>query len=267
MEQKRELERWFAADSKGSKWDDMYRDRPPRPDEDNFRQRRDYAVSLVERRCAADAVVLDLGCGAGAATAELVARGRRAVGLDYSADMLQFARERLRERSLQEYALLRGEAGRLPFANGTFACVICLGVISYQDDYSHMLQEIRRVLTPGGTALITFRNVYNPLASDPWKAIKAIGRLILRGERPRDRGMGRLLPPSEVEREIERAGLRCERFEGIGLGPFMLAGRRLLSDRSSIRLSRTVSDALRRIGLRWTLRWSADVVMFECRNA
>jgi len=261
-----ERERWFAADRAGSRWDDIYRDGPPRPEEDNFRLRRDFAVGLVEGVTPVDRPVLDLGCGAGAALAELVARGRTVAGLDYSRDMLGFAKERLRARGLDTGMLVRGDASVLPFPSRAFACVICLGVISYQDDYLPILREIRRVLVPGGVALITFRNLFNPLVSDPWQAAKAIGRLVLRRRRAPDRSLGRFLNPAEVEREIERVGLHVERFEGIGLGPFKLAGRQLLSDRASIRLSRAASASLDRVGLGWTRRWSADVAMFVCRK-
>jgi ubiquinone/menaquinone biosynthesis C-methylase UbiE len=265
MNRKTEIEQWFSADSAGNKWDGMYAEETPGPDEHTFRQRRDFAVSLVERRVRRGARLLDLGCGAGAATAELLQRGWSVAALDYSADMLAFARERLRGSDLDSRVLLRGDAGRLPFASGSFDCIICLGVISYQEDYSFALREIRRLLTVDGLALITFRNVFNPVVSDPWKAAKAIGRLVVRQQRPRDRGMGRFLDPLEVAREIEAAGLRRESFEGIGLGPFSVAGRSLFSDRTSVRLSRGLSRALQTVGLGWILRWSADVAMFVCR--
>jgi hypothetical protein len=87
----------------------------------------------------------------------------------------------------------------------------------------------------------------------------------LRGQRPRDEGFGRFLHPSEVRREIEAADMLCEQFEGIGLGPFSVAGRRLFSDRTSIRLSRALSDGLRATGLSAVVNWSADVAMFICR--
>lgn len=266
MSSKPELEEWFAAGRAGRRWNDMYANGPLRPEEDSFRLRRDYALRLVDERVREGGRVLDLGCGAGAALVELLAAKHRAVGLDYSPDMLGFARARLVERGLAAGVLARGDGGHLPFGDGHFDCVLCLGVISYQEDYSHTLREVRRVLAPDGVALVTFRNVFNPLVSDPWLGAKALARRVLSGRRPEQHGVGRFLDPSLVERDLAAVGLRPVRFDGIGLGPLRLAGRSVLPDRISIRISHGLTSVLSRLGLAWTLKWSADVAMFVCRK-
>lgn len=260
------VDEWFSTDREAGRWNDMYTTADPRPEEESFRRRRDYAVSLVSDRAPKGSRVLDLGCGTGAVVAELARAGYAVTGLDYSPDMLQYARRRLDDQDLGADKLLRGDASRLPFPDEGFHCVVCLGVISYQVDYTTVLREVRRVLVPGSTALITFRNVFHPIFSDPWEATKALGRYVVRRERPHAVGMGRALHPTDVRHDIEAAGLRCEDFLGIGLGPPKIGGRQLIGDRAAIKIDRQASRMLRRMGLRRAEAWCADVAMFVCRK-
>jgi ubiquinone/menaquinone biosynthesis C-methylase UbiE len=267
MRPPKEVARWFSTDRVADRWDGLYDDRPAHVEEDNFQLRRDYAIDLVETRVPRDGRILDLGCGAGPVLAELLLRDRKAVGVDYAPDMLTFARARLARHGFERPVLLRADAAALPFPDRSFACVLALGVISYQDDYSFVLREIRRILVPGGLSLITFRNVFNPLASDPLKAARALGRYLVRRERPRQAGLGRFLDPDAVQRDIEAADLTCERFEGIGIGPFGVGGLPVFRDRTSIRISRALGGALSRLPSDRTLRLSADVAMFVCHRS
>ncbi len=90
--------------------------------------------------------VLDLGCGPGDGAVWLARRGLVAVGLDYSAGMLKVAKRagELRGR------LLRGDAGRLPFADGAFDGVVCTNSFHHYPQHFPALREMRRVLKPGG---------------------------------------------------------------------------------------------------------------------
>jgi SAM-dependent methyltransferase len=65
------------------------------------------------------------------------------------ADAVRFCRE----RGIADVRLL--EEGRLPFPDESFDLVTALDVIEHIDDDDGMLREMRRVLRPGGIALIT----------------------------------------------------------------------------------------------------------------
>jgi ubiquinone/menaquinone biosynthesis C-methylase UbiE len=96
--------------------------------------------------------LLDVACGPGIYTrpfARLVAPGL-VVGLDLSPAMLGHARRRARAAGLENLALVRGDALRLPFAGGRFDAVNCCGALHLFPDADLALREVHRVLKPGG---------------------------------------------------------------------------------------------------------------------
>lgn len=97
--------------------------------------------------------VLDLGSGSGTdvfAAANAVGASGRVVGLDMTEEQLEKA-ERLRaEAGFSEVTFTRGYIEDLPFADGSFDCVISNGVINLSADKAAVFRETARVLRPGG---------------------------------------------------------------------------------------------------------------------
>ncbi|MFY9587297.1 MAG: glycosyltransferase [Actinomycetota bacterium] len=91
---------------------------------------------------------LDVGCGGGATLAE-IAHERPVFGVDLSLRALGHARESHIE------ALAQSEAGSLPFRSGTFPVVLALDVVEHHARPEILLAEIRRVLDPSGTLVVT----------------------------------------------------------------------------------------------------------------
>jgi SAM-dependent methyltransferase len=126
----------------------------PHRDEEEARA----AVDLVCRGCAPpDGLILDLACGAGRHMLEFERRGLRAIGLDLSAPLLEQARDRGRD-----LWLVRGDMRRLPFADRSFQFVAnfftSFGYFADPDEDAKVLDEIRRVLEPGGCFALDFLN-------------------------------------------------------------------------------------------------------------
>ena len=99
--------------------------------------------------------VLDLGCGEGRhVIAAHALDGVDAIGVDLSADDLATARERQEDFAAAGgdalFALLVGDAVRLPFADASFDAVICSEVLEHLPDWQSALAEIERILKPGG---------------------------------------------------------------------------------------------------------------------
>jgi ubiquinone/menaquinone biosynthesis C-methylase UbiE/uncharacterized protein YbaR (Trm112 family) len=114
------------------------------------------ALSGVERP-----LLLDVATGTGrlplALLAEhLAARGGRIAALDLSPGMLRRARAKLRPYG-EAVRLIRQDAGRLPFADGTFDAVTCLESLEFMPRPATALAEMVRVLAPGGVLMVTNR--------------------------------------------------------------------------------------------------------------
>jgi SAM-dependent methyltransferase len=106
--------------------------------------------------------VLDLACGAGRHTAALRRRGLRTLGVDLSLTLLG----RMHERRLP---MVAGDMRRLPFAGASFDWVLnfftSFGYFEQERENFRVLEEIVRVLTPGGRFLIDLLNPSQALAT------------------------------------------------------------------------------------------------------
>jgi SAM-dependent methyltransferase len=111
-------------------------------------------LSDVLARAEGPQVILDVGCGDGEATG-MVPRGEHTVvGIDWSMMALRHA------RSLG-LSLIRGgiDPPGLPIADGGADVVILSEVIEHLVDTDSAIDEIRRVLRPGGTLLLSTPNL------------------------------------------------------------------------------------------------------------
>ncbi|MBC6462496.1 methyltransferase domain-containing protein [Actinomadura sp. HBU206391] len=100
-------------------------------------------------RLAAGARVIDVGCGAGRAAAEMTERGARAVGVDIDEQMIALARERWTGPDFRVAA-----ADHLPFADGELTGYRADKVYHVLDDPARALEEARRVVGPGGRIVL-----------------------------------------------------------------------------------------------------------------
>lgn len=97
-----------------------------------------------------DETVLEIGCGNGRYLEALTARGHRGVvvGGDLSEGMLRTARPAFGG------PLFVGDAQALPFPTASADVVLAMHMLYHVPDRAQGLAEIRRVLRPGGTALV-----------------------------------------------------------------------------------------------------------------
>lgn len=92
----------------------------------------------------------DLGCGTGDMLELLAERypGMALVGLDFSPNMLQVAKERL--AGFANVSLEQGDAMHLGYADGSFDCVVSAFALRNMASCERAVGEIARVLRPGG---------------------------------------------------------------------------------------------------------------------
>lgn len=122
----------------------------------------DYSFGVVAgpgRRRAVDILneangcVLEIGVGTGLSLPRY--RPHLAVtGIDLSPDMLAKAAARARRNGLARTSLAVMDASRLAFADGTFDAAAVMYVMTVVPDPAKVMAEMRRILRPGGTAIV-----------------------------------------------------------------------------------------------------------------
>jgi SAM-dependent methyltransferase len=103
--------------------------------------------------------VLDVACGPGNFSREFaraVGEQGLVIGIDSSRPMLERGASDLASSELRNLALVRGDAGKLPFRDDPFDGVCCFGALHLFAEPVSALGEMTRVLAPGGRiALMT----------------------------------------------------------------------------------------------------------------
>jgi SAM-dependent methyltransferase len=105
-------------------------------------------------------LVLDMGCGGGRHAFALYKLGAHVVALDRDAAELKDVAGMFAALSPEVPAgaraqAVRGDAYRLPFADGTFDAVIAAEILEHLPDDAAAMAELARVLKPGGRLAVT----------------------------------------------------------------------------------------------------------------
>lgn len=95
--------------------------------------------------------VLEIGCGTGLILKEVAPFARQAIGLDISRGMLGHARRR-------GLNVVEGSATDLPFPDAVFDTVYSFKVLAHVEHIRRAMEEVSRVLRPGGRAALEFYN-------------------------------------------------------------------------------------------------------------
>jgi demethylmenaquinone methyltransferase/2-methoxy-6-polyprenyl-1,4-benzoquinol methylase len=148
--------------------------------------------------------LLDVATGTGMVAFALARRGPcEVVGLDQSEEMLDAARRRL-ERTpalTGRVRFVRGEAERLPFADGEFDALSFTYLLRYVDDPAATMRELARVVAPGGQiGMVEFGVPQSALLRAGWRLHTRVGLPLLgRVVSPAWYDVGRFLGPNIEE--------------------------------------------------------------------
>jgi glycosyltransferase involved in cell wall biosynthesis/ubiquinone/menaquinone biosynthesis C-methylase UbiE len=97
--------------------------------------------------------VLEIGGGLGTDLSQFARHGARVTDLDLSGGHLEHAKENFALRGL-EGQFVHHDAENLPFPDETFDVVYSNGVLHHTPNTHRVVKEIRRVLKPGGKAIV-----------------------------------------------------------------------------------------------------------------
>jgi ubiquinone/menaquinone biosynthesis C-methylase UbiE len=143
--------------------------------------------------------VLDVACGPGFLTMTFAEHCAEAVGVDATDNFLALAQAEAARRGLHNLMFQQGDAGRLPFADGTFDIVVCRAAFHHMPQPERTLAEMKRVATIDGRLVIL-----DMLAPEDSQKAAYYNHL----ERLCDPSHARSLPESAFERLFADAGLR-----------------------------------------------------------
>lgn len=160
--------------------------------------------------------VLDWGCGWGQMTDLLTRRGIDVEAFDVDPDLPEPT-----HRPLEVYphlsALITPELRRLPYDDATFPAALSCGVLEHVVDPDASLEELRRVLEPGGT-------LYVYKLPNPHSYLEKVARrggLYYHGKLEHDR----LYTPRDARALLERHGYEVVELRRANLLPLGLPGR------------------------------------------
>ncbi|MDP9325530.1 MAG: methyltransferase domain-containing protein, partial [Candidatus Dormibacteraeota bacterium] len=102
---------------------------------------------------------LDIGTGAGHTALALAPHVAELVAQDLTPEMLERARGLAVERGVTNLKLVEGDVHHLDFPDGAFDLVTCRRAAHHFADIELALQEMGRVLRPGGRVVIDDRSV------------------------------------------------------------------------------------------------------------
>jgi ubiquinone/menaquinone biosynthesis C-methylase UbiE len=119
-------------------------------------------LRLIDKYFPGKGHVLDVGGGPGRYTIELLNRGYTVSLVDLNRDLVVLAEKKLKEHHLAAEGLFVGDARNLAaFEDQAFDALLVMGPLyhlSMQSDRRLVLNEARRVLKPGGRALVAYLN-------------------------------------------------------------------------------------------------------------
>jgi len=231
-----------------------------------YRERHGTALGWVRKLgLGVDARILDIGCGAGRMTIALARIGHAVDAMDFATAMLQMTRKNAVKRGLQDRIRLHSaDVEALPFEAQVFDLVIAIGVIPWLHSEHGALQEMKRVLKPGGYLLVTADNdarlnrILDPLSCPLFKPLRVTAKRLLQQCKlwpPHSGFQPKRHYPHEVNRLIGNCNFKKVKSCTVGFGPFTLFGKELFTDRIGVKLHRRLKMLASRevlLPLRWT---------------
>jgi ubiquinone/menaquinone biosynthesis C-methylase UbiE len=126
-------------------------------------EKLDYLPKVVDFTAYRDRRLLEVGCGVGIDLVRFASHGANTTGVDLSEVAIELARRNFEFHGVEgDLRVMDGEC--LQFDDSTFDVVYVHGVLQYTHDTEAMISEVRRVLRPGGEAILMVYNKYSWLS-------------------------------------------------------------------------------------------------------
>lgn len=125
-----------------------------------FSSLRHYYFNQIIKSIPSSSKILDIGCGQGDFLISCRQKNLVAVGLDIDPKWVKFCQHK-------KLDVFTGSINNLPFKDKSFDIVFCQSVLEHLHDPVAAVYEIKRVLYPGGTLIISCPTPENHFWDDP----------------------------------------------------------------------------------------------------
>jgi len=238
-----------------------------------LRKQHRFVLDLVQQTNGASRI-LDVGCGTGVTALELAHLGYEVDGLDIAPKMIQRAQNEAEQHRLN-CAFKVGIAEHLPYLDQDYDVVIALGLLGNILDDKAALNEMARVLKPGGRLILTMPNALAldlliglpkslPIMLGATRFRRPLRELGNFGRRLRGRDIkavsalrfNQCVTPRYFVSHLQHHGFRDVRYYPLTFWPLMPFGLRLFSDQTSIRISEKITrlvNTIKHFGMMGTM--------------
>lgn len=163
----------------------------------------------------AGARVADIGCGGGLFAESLSRLGAKVTGIDLATDMLAVARAHAAATGLEIDYREQSAAALADSEAGQFDVVCCMEMIEHVPDPAALVQELARLVRPGGTVVVSTINRNARAFLGAIVAAEYLLQLVPRGTHE----FARLVKPSELAQYARAAGLTLQDLVGLHYNP------------------------------------------------
>lgn len=120
-------------------------------------------------------VLLDVGCASGHQVFRAAPMCAKAIGIDVASDFIKTAQEFAQTNHVSNVEFVCYDGGTLPYVSDMFDKLICSEVIEHVPDEHSFIEDVIRVVKPGGLLILTVPN---------WNSRGTLYKRIMNGFRP-----------------------------------------------------------------------------------
>ena len=151
------IERYFSESA--DKWLTRYTNDEERTQAGHIvlAERKDCAVYFLCRHLQTGSRVLDVGCGSGIVSFDIIQKGYYVHAVDVSHRMIAVLKEFFQKNNIPEsfYSIQIGDIMDIDFDNESYGGIIALGFLEYQEDELNVLNHLNKCLKKGGVLILS----------------------------------------------------------------------------------------------------------------
>jgi ubiquinone/menaquinone biosynthesis C-methylase UbiE len=231
-------------DAASSYWKEIYASEDV--DAAIYRERRSVVLGLVRKLgVSTEWPILEIGCGSGLTSVALAKDGYTIQATDSVDAMLKNTRQHAEEAGVSDRIITSiRDVHDLKFPDNSFSLILKIGVAPWLHSLDKAVQEVARVLRPGGYLITTADNWWrlnywtDPRYFPPLGPIRKGFRGILEklSLRKPATAAARLHSIREFDASLAKAGFQKMEGKTVGFGPFSFLGRKIFSDSIGVKV-------------------------------